>query len=45
MNNVDEFIRTTKSKIQSKKPIISILPGSRKQEVKKILSDILKVIK
>ena len=45
MNNVDEFIRTNKSKIQSKKPIISILPGSRKQEVKKILSDILKVIK
>ena len=45
MNNIDEFIRTNKSKIQSKKPIISILPGSRKQEVKKILSDILKVIK
>ena len=45
MNNVDEFINTNKSKIQSKKPIISILPGSRKQEVKKILSDILKVIK
>ena len=45
MNNIDEFIRTKKSKIQSKKPIISILPGSRKQEVKKILSDILKVIK
>ena len=29
----------------NKKPIISILPGSRKQEIKKILSDILKVIK
>ena len=45
MNNIDEFIRTNKIKIQSKKPIIAILPGSRKQEVKKILSDILKVIK
>ena len=45
MNNIDEFIRTNNIKIQSKKPIISILPGSRKQEVKKILSVILKVIK
>tara|TARA_B100000963_G_scaffold343078_1_gene344551 strand:+ start:21258 stop:22340 length:1083 start_codon:yes stop_codon:yes gene_type:complete len=45
MNNIDEFIHTNKIKIESKKPIISILPGSRKQEIKKILGDILKVIK
>ena len=41
LNNIDEFLNNKKLKFKSKKPIISILPGSRKQEVKKILKDIL----
>ena len=45
LNNIDEFIKKKKFKIKSKRPIISILPGSRKQEIKKILNDILKVTK
>ena len=32
-------------KIESKQPIISILPGSRKQEISKILAKVLKVCK
>jgi len=42
LNNIDEFINKKRLKFKSKKPIISILPGSRKQEVKKILIDIIK---
>tara|TARA_B100000989_G_scaffold162363_1_gene121258 strand:- start:590 stop:1678 length:1089 start_codon:yes stop_codon:yes gene_type:complete len=43
LNNIDEFINKEKLKFKSKKPIISILPGSRKQEVEKILNNILMV--
>ena len=45
LNIIDEFIDKEKFKIKSKKPIISILPGSRKQEIKKILNNILKAAK
>ena len=40
---MDDFKKNKPKKIQSKHPIISILPGSRKQEISKILGKVLKV--
>ena len=40
---MDDFKKNKPKKIQSKQPIISILPGSRKQEISKILGKVLKV--
>jgi lipid-A-disaccharide synthase len=42
---MDDFKKYKPKKIESKKPIISILPGSRKQEISKILAKVLKVCK
>ncbi|MEO8773337.1 MAG: lipid-A-disaccharide synthase [Gelidibacter sp.] len=39
----DEF--RTKHKLSDKKPIIALLPGSRKQEIRKMLSVMLSVVK
>ena len=42
---MDDFKKHKPKKIESKQPIISILPGSRKQEISKILAKILKICK
>ena len=41
---MDDFKKYKPKKIESKQPIISILPGSRKQEISKILAKVLKFV-
>ena len=42
---MDDLKKFQLKKIECKKPIISILPGSRKQEISKILNEILNICK